>query len=55
MAAGAVNLRRFGDTRRKSDIDHPTRIPTYDEDGDGIFETRLSDKLGALFLPKWVK
>ncbi|MGH9878894.1 MAG: hypothetical protein ACRD5H_14780 [Nitrososphaerales archaeon] len=27
----------------------------YDDDGDGIFETRRPDKLGALFLPKWVK
>jgi hypothetical protein len=27
----------------------------YDEDGDGIFETRHPNEPGALFVPKWVR
>jgi hypothetical protein len=27
----------------------------YDEDGDGIFETRRANSPGALFVPKWVR
>jgi hypothetical protein len=27
----------------------------YDEDGDGVFETRRPNEPGALFVPKWVR